>query len=126
MNKYVKSKSLDTLSSIRQTKDLTRLRNIVEKYVQYLIENKIISTDVLSNQAMKFKLISMLMDNEKLSYIEYGKWIYSMFMNVIQSRIIDIPIHSQINLDEYFTNNIIMKLDDDEYLSQNLTLVNEF
>lgn len=125
-SKVHNSHSADSLSSIDyeiEQIDFTELREKLEKYFDAMLKIKLLSIDLLSHRTLKAKLLTRFMDSYNIDYVMLGGYASSMFENVVQCNINKIPMHSYIDIDHYFKTNMIVLLDDDEYLRQNLLLM---
>ena len=88
-----------------------------------MVSKGVLCLDVWRVKAMKGRIIDKFMKNNDYDYLKFGKIIPSTFENVINNNVLNIPLHSHINLRKYFCSGIIEELDDEEYLYQSLVLM---
>ena len=105
--------------------DFTSIRANMEEYFSSLIKLGVLSNDAYRNVAIKAKIIDAFMLAHKLDYVKYGRVVPSMFENVVKSHMLEIPQHSKVDLNKYFTTGLVKVLnnDDAEYLFQALMLM---
>ena len=100
--------------------DYAIIRSAAEKFISDLLFHKVLCLDLLSNASMRSWLLVHFINKNKWNYLEYRIIANSILQNVIQTRILEIPYHSKMNLDKYIHNGLLVELDDEEYLKQSL------
>ena len=119
------SNSMDALSSVDYEMDqidYADLRRRIEDRFNTLLKFEVMCIDLLHNQAMKSKIITVFIESEGLSYVKHGSLVASMFENIWRCDARRIPNHTHVDLEHWMQTGKVLKLNDEEYLRQSLML----